>query len=988
MPQDNERGDYRQVSGAAATSPPSRPSLEASSRWSSDDGDLQEIDPLNYDGGNSKPQQPRLGRAFDPKPVAVAHDRHKARRWNLRQWLTRRRLFWIVAQILAFSLFVFLVGGGAYLYKSSPQYGHSPAWYPSPRGGTLKAWEDSYRKAAEMVGRMTLLEKVNITTGTGWQMGMCVGNTGPAMDVGFPSLCLQDGPLGLRFVDNITAFPAGITVGATWDRELMYQRGKALGKEARLKGVNVWLGPSMGPLGRMPAGGRNWEGFGSDPVLQGTAAAATIKGAQSEGVMATAKHFIGNEQEHFRQPWEWGTPNALSANIDDRTLHELYAWPFADSVKAGVASVMCSYNQVNNSYACGNSKLLNGILKDELGFQGFVVSDWLGQRSGVASALAGLDMSMPGDGLRWTDGKSLWGKALTKAVLNTSIPMERLNDMVTRIVAAWYQLGQNDASTWPPPPPKGDGGPNFSSWEKGATGLLHPGSDDKAEGVVNKFVNAQSSGEEAHGKLARRIAAEGTVLVKNEDAILPLSRKGKAASTAADKNMRYRVAIFGEDAAANPEGPNACADRGCNTGTLASGWGSGAANFPYLITPIEALKGAFDNETVHVTEFLTNDPPFKKAPAMLTAQDLCIAFVNADSGEGFIAADGIKGDRNDLNVQKAGDDLVTAVANGCGGGRGDVIVVVHAVGPVILEEWIDHPNVKAVLLANLPGQESGNALVDVLFGDVNPSGKLPFTVGKSLDSYGEGAHIMYYPNAVVPQQSFTEGLYIDYRHFDKYGITPRYPFGYGLSYTTFELTGLHLQIKRAKSLLPDPRPADTITPPEFGGEIPDPSTAVFPKGWRRLRKFIYPYIDSVKDIKVRKYPYPRGYDIQHPPSPAGGGEGGNPSLYDVHANVQCTVTNTGNRDGATVVQLYISYPPGYRDPETGDEVDFPVRVLRGFEKVFVEGGRKSKQVKFNVTRRDLSYWDIRRQNWVMPSAGNFTFSLGFSSRDLPLSGTF
>ncbi len=139
--------------------------------------------------------------------------------------------------------------------------------------------------------------------------------------------------------------------------------------------------------------------------------------------MATIKHFVANEQEHFRQPWEWGLPHAVSSNIDDRTLHELYAWPFGDAVKAGVASVMCSYNMVNNSYACGNSKLLNGILKDELGFQGFVMSDWLAQRSGVSTALAGLDMTMPGDGLRWQDGHSLWGPQLTRAVLNGSVPV-------------------------------------------------------------------------------------------------------------------------------------------------------------------------------------------------------------------------------------------------------------------------------------------------------------------------------------------------------------------------------------------------------------------------------------------------------------------------------------------------------------------------------------------------------------------------------------
>ena len=156
--------------------------------------------------------------------------------------------------------------------------------------------------------------------------------------------------------------------------------------------------------------------------------------------MATVKHYIGNEQEHYRQAHEWALPNALSSNIGDRTVHELYLWPFADAVKAGVASVMCSYQMTNNSYSCGNSKLLNGILKDELGFQGFVQSDWLAQRSGVGTALAGLDMSMPGDGLSWQDGQSFWGPELTRSVLNGTLPLSRLNDMVTRIVAAYDVL--------------------------------------------------------------------------------------------------------------------------------------------------------------------------------------------------------------------------------------------------------------------------------------------------------------------------------------------------------------------------------------------------------------------------------------------------------------------------------------------------------------------------------------------------------------------
>lgn len=220
----------------------------------------------------------------------------------------------------------------------------SPPYYPAPKGGWVPEWEDAYAKAEEVVANMTLAEKVNITTGTGFFMGPCVGQTGSAPRFGIPNLCLQDSPLGLRNTDHNTAFPAGITVGATFDKDLMYARGEAMGEEARGKGVNIQLGPSVGALGRKPRGGRNWEGFGSDPTLQGIGAAETIKGMQSTGVIATIKHLVGNEQEMYRMGSVLS--RAYSSNIDDRTMHELYMWPFADGVRAGVGSVMAGYNEV------------------------------------------------------------------------------------------------------------------------------------------------------------------------------------------------------------------------------------------------------------------------------------------------------------------------------------------------------------------------------------------------------------------------------------------------------------------------------------------------------------------------------------------------------------------------------------------------------------------------------------------------------------------
>ena len=959
---------------------PSRPSLDEDSYSSTSDLDLDELDALNEE------PKPRLRGGWWPfkregtrQERQLKRDAAHAAKAKRKGGCLRSKTCWFIIALLVAALLVLAFGSKWILRFVTPTDGLSPPWYPSPQGGTLEAWRESYEKASTMVAKMNLVEKVNITTGTGWATNLCVGNTGPAVHVGFPMLCLQDGPLGIRFADNATAWPAGITAAATWNKDLMYRRGKALGLEHRLKGVNVLLGPSMGPLGRMPAGGRNWEGFGPDPVLAGVAAAQTIKGIQDEGVMATAKHFIANEQEHYRQPWAWGTPNALSANIDDRTLHELYLWPFADSVRVGVASVMCSYQMVNNSYACGNSKLMNGILKDELGFQGFVQSDWLAQRSGAASALAGLDMSMPGDGEFWNDRDPFWGEKLTEAALNGSVPMERINDMATRIVAAWYQLKQDNKTRWPAPPPEGDGGPNFSSFTDDQTGKIHPDSGDEATAVVNKFVDVQGSGNDFHGDLARKIAAEGTVLVKNVDSILPLRPEGPPRDPPGSK---YRVGVYGEDAAANPDGPNACEDRNCNVGTLAVGWGSGAVEFPFLTPPIDALTSSFDHRAVDIYLARTNDLP-KDVVEGIPTQDLCIVFINSDAGEGFTSWQGVT-DRLDLDPQKEGDELVQKVADNCK----QTIVVVHAVGPVILERFADHPNVKAIVLANLPGEESGNALADVLFGRVDASGRLPYTVGKSLKDYGPGGQIMYKPKfteLTAPQQDFTEGLLIDYRYFDAQDITPRCEFGFGLSYTTFDFSNLVLTELKPKTPVSSSRPTSTVEPPSYPTELPDISNATWPEGFPKIDRYIYPYLDNTTvSASSGGYPYPTGYFDAQKPSQAGGGEGGNPSLYDKYLSVSVDVTNTGDRQGQEVVQVYVSFPETV-DQSTGKRVDFPVKVLRGFEKIELEKGGK-ETVKIDLTRRDLSFWSVGMQNWVMPIDGKIQVWVGASSRDLPLSG--
>ncbi|EEY17921.1 beta-glucosidase [Verticillium alfalfae VaMs.102] len=277
-------------------------------------------------------------------------------------------------------------------------------------------------------------------------------------------------------------------MGATWDKDLIYRRAVALGKEFRGKGVNVWLGPSVGPLGRKPKGGRNWEGFGSDPVLQAKAGALSIKGVQEQGVIATIKHLIGNEQE-------------MSVSI-----MIIYLWPFAEGIRAGSGAVMTAYNAVNGSASVHNSQMINGVLKNELGFQGFVMSDWFSQMSGVDAAIAGLNMAMPGDTQVPLFGYSYWMYDLTRSVLNGSVPMDRLNDMTTRIVATWLKFGQDEGF------PK----VNFHLLSNDAVGDLYQAAwPFSPRGVINEFVQVQAD----HNLVAREVAQDAITLLKNNGSL-------------------------------------------------------------------------------------------------------------------------------------------------------------------------------------------------------------------------------------------------------------------------------------------------------------------------------------------------------------------------------------------------------------------------------------------------------------------------------------
>ncbi|CAE6473870.1 unnamed protein product [Rhizoctonia solani] len=559
--------------------------------------------------------------------------------------------------------------------------------------------------------------------------------------------------------------------------------------------VSLGTGPAVN-MTRVAAGGRNWEGFGADPYLAGEAAYETVFGIQSQGVQACAKHYINNEEEQFRMK--------SSSNVDDRTQHEIYLPPFLKAIQAGVASIMGSYNQVNGIYACENSHILNTILKSELGFQGYVMSDWWATHSGAESVNAGLDMTMPGDKTIGS-GTTYFGPHLVDSVKNGEVSQGRIDDLATRILAAWYLLGQD--SEYPDV--------NFDSWD-----IKDP---------FNKHIDVQGD----HKTLIRTIGAASTVLLKNKNSALPLKKPAT-------------IAVIGSDAGPNPNGINSSPDRGCNHGILAQGWGSGTAEYPYLVDPLEAIKVKASSIGATISSSLS-DSDIDAAVHAARGKDAALVFISANSGEGYITVDGNPGDRLDLHAWHNGDALVEAVA----AVNKNTIVVVHAVGPIIMESWINHENVTAVLWAGLQGQEAGNAVVDILWGAVNPSGRLPYTIAKSASDYP--ATVATAGNEIadneIVQIPYKEGLKIDYRWFDANNIEPRFEFGFGLSYTTFEYSDL------------------TITPGPPGGT-----------------------------------------------QPTGPGSPLSSWLQDPWAEVTFKLENTGTMAGTEIPQLYISPPASSGEP--------------------------------------------------------------------------
>lgn len=635
---------------------------------------------------------------------------------------------------------------------------------------------------AEILQKMTLKEKISLCNGADFWHSK-------AMEAyGIPAVTMSDGPHGVRYQTNTgdmlgvnqsepaTCFPTAVTSGASWNPTLLEAEGKAIGEEALSYGIDVVLGPGVN-IKRNPLCGRSFEYFSEDPCLAGEMGAAWVHGAQSAGAGASVKHFAANNQEYKRFNG--------NSQVDERTLRELYLPAFETVVRrAHPETVMCSYPRINNVHASDNHWLLTEVLREDWGFDGLVVTDWGALCNRVKAMHAGCDLSMPGG----SDYMEDWVEG---AVKDGTLAESDVDACAARVIALALK------------------------------GKTRP--------------KGQPFDQQAHHALARQVAEQGAVLLKNEGDILPLQAADMVLIGEMARTMRYQ--------------------------------GSGSSHInPTRLTSLcdvwpEApfVPGCDDKGNV-TEESLGQAAEAAKAAKVAV---VCVGLPDLYESEGF--------DRETMAMPEGHVRLIETVA-----GANPNTVVVLFCGSVVETPWMDR--VKAVLYMGLPGQAGGEAAANLLTGKANPSGKLtetwPMTYQDVPSRNTFGKKTTYYK----------EGLYVGYRYYHKAGVPVRFPFGYGLSYTSFA------------------------------------------------------YGDLTVDGRT----------------------------------VQVTVTNTGDRAGAEVVQLYIA------PSQTG--LYRPLRELKGFARVNLAPG-ESRTVTFTLDDRSFAVW---ADGWKIP-AGTYTVQVGASSEDIRLS---
>jgi len=558
------------------------------------------------------------------------------------------------------------------------------------------------RNMKDIVKQLTLEEKAQLCSGASfWR-------TQPIDRLGIPSIMLTDGPHGLRTQTELTdhlgihesipaiCFPSAVGMASSWNRELVRTIGEALGEEAQAEGVGVLLGPGAN-IKRSPLCGRNFEYFSEDPYLTGELAAAHINGVQSQGVGTSIKHFAANNQEHRR----------MSANsiLDERTLREIYLTGFEIAVKkAEPWTVMAAYNQLNGTYCAENETLLTAILRDEWGHEGIVVSDWGAVNNAVASVTAGLELEMP-------PNNGISEAQIVTAVQNGELLEAKLDQAVERLLHIVFKAYDNQ----------------------------------KENAVYDK---------ESHHQLAREVARESMVLLKNDDQLLPLKKDGKVAVIG---SMAKQVRI--------------------------QGGGSSHVNATRVDDVLLELGKKLDDEQLLVyaegyslEQEAGDNTLIEDAKRVAQAAEVAVIFAGLPEryeSEGY--------DREHLDMPANQVELIEQIA----AVQPNVVVVLSNGAPIVMP-WLG--KVKSVLEAYLGGQAFGGAVADLLFGDVNPSGKLAETFPQSVK---QSSAYPYFPGEgdVV---EYREGILVGYRYFDTKEIEPLFPFGHGLSYTTFQYSDIKL----------------------------------------------------------------------------------------------------------------------------------------------------------------------------------------------------
>lgn len=711
---------------------------------------------------------------------------------------------------------------------------------PGPQGSVAVYLDESQpieKRVEDALSRMTLEEKVAILH------AQSKFSSAGVPRLGIPEVWCTDGPHGIRpevlwdewdqagwTNDSCTAFPALTCLAATWNPEMSALYGKSIGEEARYREKDILLGPGVN-IYRTPLNGRNFEYMGEDPYLSSRMVVPYIEEVQKNGVAACVKHFALNNQEAHR--------HGIDVEVDDRALNEIYLPAFKAAVQEGGAwAVMGAYNKYKGEHCCHNRYLLNDILKRDWAFDGVVVSDWGGTHDTKQAAENGLDMEFGS----WTDGLS-WGAS---------------NAYDNYYLAAPYldMLRKGEAST--------------------AT------LDDKARRVLRLIFRTAMNTRKPFGSLnspehlaaARRIAGEGMVLLKNEGGVLPI-----------DLGRAKTIAVVGENAIK----------------MMTVGGGSSSLKVRHEYTPLEGIRAAAAGKAEVIYERgyvgdVTGDYNGVKTGQDLSesrseAQLIADAAAAARKADAVIFVGGLNksnhqdcegDDRLQYGLPYAQDKVIGALAE-----ANPNLAVVIVSGNAVAMPWIDR--VPAVLEAWFSGSEAGNALADVVFGAVNPSGKLPFTFPVRLED--NGAHALgEYPGA--DKVKYNESIFVGYRWHDKEQLKPLFAFGHGLSYTAFAV-----------------------------GNVKADRTTLAPNGSIRI---------------------------------------------------SADVTNTGDRAGAEVVQLYI-----------GDEqssLPRPVKELKGFQKVSLNPGQ-TRTVTFEITPGMLQYYDDATGAWVA-EPGAFTAYVGAASDDI------